>query len=302
MTSHAVRWMFHSTAMVPSYELAVERLGAIAGSRVLEYGESRQQGIGRRGGMTWVGDNAIEIGQPIVEGDGAARFVARHGGGMHSVALQVKSLDATLMHLDRLGVRVTARPLPEMCFTDPRDTGGVFLQWSSFELGVDPRFGAPLPTLSSEPLLTVVHQAYVGALVDDPLSCARTLARLLSTSVSFEEPAAPPGTPAAGVSLGDCILALYPLPRSDDSEESESLRLWGRRYVRARTHLVALMVKDLGRAAEVVEEVGVHVVRADRDIVVLDPASTGGIQLALVGQLLPGDPRSEALPLRPTPR
>ena len=99
--------------------------------------------------MAWIGDNAIEIGQPIVEG-AAAQFVSRFGGGLHSVALQVEDLEATDgAPRSRTGCRIAARPRPEMCFTDPRDTGGVFLQWSTFELAVDPRFGglgpAPAP-------------------------------------------------------------------------------------------------------------------------------------------------------------
>ena len=110
MTGHAVRWLFHSTAMVADYDLAVERLGFLTGLGVLEYGESTEPGIGRRGGMAWVGDNAIEIGQPVV--DGAARqFVARHGGGMHSVALQVEDLDATMAHLEAEG-RAHRGPAP----------------------------------------------------------------------------------------------------------------------------------------------------------------------------------------------
>ena len=40
MAGHAVRWLFHSTAMVADYDLAVERLGTLIGLRVLEYGES----------------------------------------------------------------------------------------------------------------------------------------------------------------------------------------------------------------------------------------------------------------------
>ena len=70
---HHVRWLFHSTAMVADYDLAVRNLGTLVGLTVLEYSESTEPGIGRRGGMAWVADNAIEIGQPIVEG-GAAAF------------------------------------------------------------------------------------------------------------------------------------------------------------------------------------------------------------------------------------
>jgi len=283
--AHEVRWMFHSTAMVPDYDHAVGALRDLFGLAVLEYGESSEPGIGRRGGMAWLGDNAIEIGQPVVEG-GAAQFVARHGGGMHSVAVQVRDLTATVAHLEAAGVRIAARPRPEMCFTDPRDTGGVFLQWSTFELAEDPRFGAAVPPVGADPPVPVRTHAFVGALVEDPPRCARHLAELLATAVTFVEPGAPAGAPVAGVSLGDCTLALYAL------SEPDTLAAWGRAYDRPRTHLLALGVDDLTAARRALTGAGVAVVRSDEDVVVLEPATTGGVQVALTGRLLPGDPRA----------
>jgi hypothetical protein len=281
---HHVRWLFHSTAMVADYDLAVRNLGTLVGLTVLEYSESTEPGIGRRGGMAWVGDNAIEIGQPIVEG-GAARFVSRFGGGMHSVALQVEDLEATMAHLESREVHIAARPLPEMCFTDPRDTGGVFFQWSTFALAVDPRFGGARPAPSTPVLAPATHHAFVGALVDDPGAWAGQFAELLGTAVTFEHAGAPPGEPVAGVSLGDCTLALYRLGEAADPA------LWGRAYERPCTHLVALRVDGLEAAAAATGGAGVAAVRTDADLVVLDPAATGGVQVALTGSLLPGDPR-----------
>jgi hypothetical protein len=283
---HHVRWLFHSTAMVADYDLAVRNLGVIVGLTVLEYGESVEPGIGRRGGMAWVGDNSIEIGQPIVEG-AAAQFVSRFGGGMHSIALQVEDLEPTMAHLQQEEVHIAARPLPEMCFSDPRDTGGVFFQWSTFELAVDPRFGGahPDPPPAARVLAPATHHAFVGALVDDPVARAATFATLLGTAVTFVHADAPPGHPVAGVSLGDCTLALYPLPGADGPV------LWGRTYERARTHLLALRVEDLAVATEALAHAGITTVRREADLVVLDPAATGGIQVALTGSLLSGDPR-----------
>jgi hypothetical protein len=274
--------------MVADYDLAVRNLGTLVGLTVLEYSESSDPGIGRRGGMCWAGDNSIEIGQPIVEG-GATQFVSRHGGGMHSLALQVENIQATMAHLEQQEVHIAARPLPEMCFSDPRDTGGVFFQWSTFELDVDPRFGGPQPEPPARVLAPATQHAFVGALVDDPLAWADTYATLLGTTVTFRDPDAAPGRPMAGVSLGDCTLALYPLPGDD------STALWGRPYERARTHLVALRVEDLDAAADAVTGAGIAAVRRDADLVVLDPAATGGIQVALTGSLLPGDPRHEVV-------
>jgi len=283
---HHVRWLFHSTAMVADYDLAVRNLAVLVGLTVLEYSESTEPGIGRRGGMGWTGDNAIEIGQPIGEG-AAAQFVDRFGGGMHSIALQVDNIEATMAHLQQEEVHIAARPRPEMCFSDPRDTGGVFFQWSAFELAVDPRFGAsqPDPPPEARVLAPVTHHAYVGALVDNPLAWADSFATLLGTTVTFERADAPPGHPVAGVSLGDCTLALFPLPGDDGPA------LWGRHYERPRTHLLALHVQDLDAATAALAGAGIAAVRREADLVVLDPAATGGVQVALTGSLLPGDPR-----------
>jgi hypothetical protein len=273
--------------MVADYDLAVRNLGTLVGLSALEYSESDEPGIGRRGGMTWVGDNSVEIGQPIGEG-AAAQFVSRFGGGLHSLALQVEDLEATMAHLQREEVHIAARPLPDMCFSDPRDTGGIFFQWSTFELDIDPRFGAPAPEPppAARTLARAAQHAFVGALVDDPLAWADTYASLLGTTVTFRDPEAAPGHPMAGVSLGDCTLALYRLPGHD------STTLWGRAYERSRTHLLALRVDDLDGAADAVTGAGIAAVRRDADLVVLDPAATGGVQVALTGSLLPGDPRA----------
>ena len=272
--------------MVADYDLAVRNLGALVGLTVLEYSESTEPGIGRRGGMAWLADNAIEIGQPIVEG-GAARFVDRFGGGMHSIALQVEDLEATMAHLEQQEIHIAARPRPEMCFTDPRDTGGVFLQWSTFELAVDPRFGGALPSPSpaTPALAPATQHAFVGALVDDPRAWAEQFAEILGTAVTFEDAGASPGQPVAGVSLVDCTLALFRL------DEAADPTVWGRAYERACTHLLGLRVDDLPAAAAATTGAGVAAVRREADLVVLDSAGTGGVQVALTGSLLPGDPR-----------
>ncbi len=98
----------------------------------------------------------------------------------------------------------------------------------------------------------------------------------------------PPGAPVAGVSLGDCTLALFPVPGDDGRA------LWGHTYERPRTHLLALRVDDLGAATDALHRAGITIVRWEGGLVVLDPAATGGVQIALTAALLPGDPRTGA--------
>jgi hypothetical protein len=285
MSSHEVRWLVHSTAMIADYDLACERLGLLAGLSVLEYSESEQPEIGRRGGMTWIGDNSIELGQPIVDSGGAAKFVGKSGGGMHSVAVQVQDLEATMAHLESCGVAIAARPMPEFCFTDPRDTHGVFLQWAEFELDIDPHFGAAVPAPAVEPIAKAANHGFVGAIVDDPVATAQLFCRLFGTAVTFDHPDATAGEPRIGVSLRDCTLALFAMPGEGDAS------LWGRAYDRPRTHLLGLTVPDLSAMEHPLTEHGFAVIRRSPAMVVLDPRTTGGVQTALIDRLLPGDPR-----------
>src|SRR5206468_3053159 len=83
------------------------------------------------------------------------------------------------------------------------------LEWSDFTVPEDPRAGAPEPEYLVTPLVDVTHHAFVGAVVDHPVAGARWMAETLGTPVTFVDPVAGPGAPSAGVSLGDCTLALY---------------------------------------------------------------------------------------------
>jgi hypothetical protein len=286
LPQHQVRWLFHATAMVGDYLVARDRLTAIAGLHVLEDTEQWQPEVGRRGGMTWIGDNSLELGQPIVKGGGAARFVERSGPGLHSIAVQVADCDATVAHLERRGVRIAARPAAEFVFSDPRDTGGVFIEWFSGELEFDPRFGAKTPARSTGALVEVLNLAFVGAVVEAPIALADKLAGLLGTEVTFREPAAPTPQPAAGVSLGDCTLALFPMTTAEETEH-----LWGSAYRRPRTHLLALRCSDVDVAAARLDEASVEVLRRDEGSLVLSPAASGRVPLLITDRLLPGDPR-----------
>jgi hypothetical protein len=290
---HLIRTM-HSTCMVNDYDHTIAALTRVVGLRVLEYGELET--IGRRGGMTWVGDNSLEVAQPIVKDHAAQRFLDRFGPGMHSYALQVANLDGTLSHLNEEGVTVGARPGPgfNFCFTDPRTTGGLLFEWSEFTVDQDPRVGTPLPPMTVEPLLDIRTHAFVGAVVPDPLTWARTFGPILGFPEAFRHPDARPGQPVVGLVVPDCVLALYPLP------DNSSKDLWGASHPRSRWHVLGLEVPDLDEAVAILSTNRVGIVRRYEDQVVVDPTDTGDVPVILVEELLPGDPRW-ADRLRPSP-
>ena len=286
MTTHRVKAMFHSTAMVADYDRTVARLAELFGLRVLEYSEQPDPAVGRNGGMTWIGDGSIELGQPSVPGAAPDRFVQRTGGGMHGLALWVDDFDATAAHLAARDV-----PMPVVVdhfgFTSPRATCGLQFEWSDFTVPEDPRAGAPVPPFVMPPLVDVTHHAYVGALVDEPVVAAEWMAATFGTPVTFRHDAADAGSGAehAGVSLGDCTLALAPLV------PDASAALWGRRHDRPAVVTLGLRVADLEHTRAVLPDAGVVVLREAPGRLVLDPATTGDLQVTLVADLLPGDPR-----------
>jgi Glyoxalase/Bleomycin resistance protein/Dioxygenase superfamily len=276
--------MFHSTAMVADYDRTVARMAELFGLRVLEYSDQDDPAIGRRGGMTWIGDGSIELGEPIVEGAHPDRFVRRTGGGMQGVALWVEDFDATVAHLARHGVAMPV-VLDHFGFTSPRATCGLQFEWSDFTVPEDPRAGAPEPPFVAPPLLDVTHHAFVGAVVDDPIAAAQWMETAFGTPVTFTDPDAAPGTESAGVSLGDCTLALFRLAPDD------SVALWGRAHERPGISRLGLRIADLDDARVKLRGAGVAFVRDEPDRLVLDPATTGDLEVTLVADLLPGDPR-----------
>jgi catechol 2,3-dioxygenase-like lactoylglutathione lyase family enzyme len=257
-----VRWMFHATAMVRDYEAALDPMVRLFGARVLHDTVEENPAIGRRGGMTWLGDGSLEIGEPAGAESPVTPFLERFGGGMHSVALQVGDAGAAKDHLASVGVRIASEPVPGLFFTHPADTAGVLLEWNANPIHDDPRWGADVP-IGPDPVVGVERLAFVGALVRDPHADAKRLAEVLDLPITFDADGAPHrGAIVAAVSLRDCSLALSPLEGSGES--------------RPRVHSLGLMVHDL-TAAEAA----------------LAHESTPALPfpIVLTDGLLPGDPR-----------
>ena len=267
--------------MVADYERTRDALAWLVGSRVLEDEREEDPAIGRRGGMAWIGDNAIELGEPIVAGGAVDRFVQRFGSHMSSIAVQVADTDATLAFLEAHDCRVASR-VGDVVFTDPRATAGIVVEWYGGVPPNDPRWGTAMPAHACEPLLDVTQMAFAGAVVDDPPAAAERLAELFGTAVTHT------GTAGAGVSLVDMTLALFPFPGG----AAESERLWGHVYDRAQTSSLGVRVPDVGAALAALTGAGVPLVRRDDRMIVVHPRATAGVVVCVVDELLPGDPRS----------
>jgi hypothetical protein len=284
---HDVMWCFHATAMVTDYERTRDALAYLVGSRALEDNRLDDPAIGRRGGMTWIGDNSIELGESIVPGGAVDQFVSRFGSHMSSFAVQVEDTDATIAFLEANDVRVVSRVMNHIVFTSPKTTAGVVIEWFGDESENDPRFGTVIPPYSVSPLLDVRQMASAGAVVRNPTGDAARLAHLFGTRVSFADPDAAPGRPQAGVDVGDMTLALYAIESPEVSQA-----MWGHTYTKPQTANMGVRVPNLSEARAALTDAGVKLVRSEADMIVIHPDETGGVVLVVTDQLLPGDPRS----------
>jgi hypothetical protein len=276
--------------MVDDYERARDALAELAGLEVAEDDVTTDPVLARRGGFNWLADVGFEISQPVVPGSAGARFLEQFGTGMHSVGIQIADLDATIAHLDRVGVRVTTRPMPFWCFSHPSDTAGLLVEWNQGrnprDRRWDPEWRSTNPP-ASRGLLDVHEVAFCAMLTPDPINAARRIGDVVGTGLAFARQAVDPGEPVAGVSLGDCMLAFYDLP-----DAQTSARLWGQVHERRRLQFLGLRCRDLDAARAALEARDVRIVRAGPGCVVPHPDDTGGIALVLVDDLLPGDART----------
>ncbi len=80
-----------------------------------------------------LGHSRIELIKPTTADSGLARYLAKHGPGMHHLCLEVPDLDAKLRQLRAAGCEIINEEPRERegrryAFIHPRSTGGVLLE------------------------------------------------------------------------------------------------------------------------------------------------------------------------------
>ena len=84
--------------------------------------------------MATVGESRLELLEPTSEDSTIAKFLAKHGEGLHHVALQVPDLAAVVEKLKKDGVRLVSEEIKtgagghRYVFVHPASSGGVLLE------------------------------------------------------------------------------------------------------------------------------------------------------------------------------
>ena len=279
--------LWHTTAMAERYDDLLEPLMRVFGAVVMHDRESADPAVGRRGGMVWLGDNSIELGEPLGETSPVRKFVERFDGGMHSIALRVSDVASTRAAFARHDVEVASQFEDHVLFTRPPDTGGLLLEWSAMHTDDDPRFGYDLPMPEDappRPLAPAKQYAFVTAVVVDPIPTAHRLASLFGTEVVRSDSAARTGEVAAMVSLADCVLVLFALP------EDATMWPWGPAPARPRFHAHGLVVDNLEQSVAALSSRGIGVSGRLEHCVFLDPHALP-LPTFLCDRLFAEDPR-----------
>jgi methylmalonyl-CoA/ethylmalonyl-CoA epimerase len=81
-----------------------------------------------------IGEGEIELIAPTTDDSGVARYLAKTGGGLHHICVEVEDIDASLKQLVAGGaelINAEARTRPDgtrYAFVHPKSTGGVLLE------------------------------------------------------------------------------------------------------------------------------------------------------------------------------
>lgn len=84
--------------------------------------------------MIPVGESRIELLEATSEDSAIARFISKHGEGIHHVCLKIPDLDATVENLKKDGVRLVSTEIKigagghRYVFVHPQSAGGVLLE------------------------------------------------------------------------------------------------------------------------------------------------------------------------------
>jgi methylmalonyl-CoA/ethylmalonyl-CoA epimerase len=94
----------------------------------------RNEGEGVEIAFLPVGEGEIELLLPLSDDSGVGKYLAKTGGGMHHLCLEVEDIEAAMAQLAAGGAELineTPKTRPDgrrYCFIHPRSTGGVLLE------------------------------------------------------------------------------------------------------------------------------------------------------------------------------
>jgi hypothetical protein len=224
--------------------------------------------------LLWIGHLPVAVFTAPGDEGPMARYVARYGAGLHSVAWTVQDLWGTETIVRRRDIRITGVDLPgRHFFLHPADTSGLLIEFTDTEFEEDPRDGAGLEP-APEPLVPVVGIAWLTVVVRDAEKTAARLSSLLPAERVRGLPAGEPEVESAiDLRVSDVVLRLVS-PKRPESRYAQPLESTGERMT-----AVGLAVADLDASVARLAAQGIGVTHRDGHRAWTDPAATLGLSL-----------------------
>ena len=121
----------HTAIVVRDLDTALDRYRALLGTPIVEPIVVEEQRV--RVAFLPLGDTNLELVEPTDSYTGVARFLERHGEGMHHVGVGVADIHGEIERLMKEGVRLIDRsprqgPHGLIAFVHPSASGGVLIE------------------------------------------------------------------------------------------------------------------------------------------------------------------------------
>jgi catechol 2,3-dioxygenase-like lactoylglutathione lyase family enzyme len=252
----------HINHAMPLYDKARQFYVDDLGADVFSEWEIAAQGT--RNALLLVADACIELFAPTGELGGMAAWVARYGGGWHSLEWTVSDLPAAVAAVEQRGIRLTD-VTPAYVFTHPKDCHGLCLELTPARFPGDerdePEWGArraedPVPVGA----LGIVGLDCIRVSAPDAEAAASWLTELTGQPVASERRLDHLDARAVRVDFHDHAIEFA--EPDGDGPMAEFVASNG-----ARIHAVCFRAAGVG----------------GDDVVVLDPIRTQGARIELIG-------------------
>ncbi len=129
----AIKRIDHIAIVVPDIEQAQVFYRDVLGLEMTHVEQLDDQGVIVAFFPT--GESEIELVEPITADSGVARYLAKHGPGIHHICLEVDDIEATLASLKASGVQlINEQPIigsggKKVAFIHPHSTFGVLIEF-----------------------------------------------------------------------------------------------------------------------------------------------------------------------------
>jgi methylmalonyl-CoA epimerase len=121
----------HTAIVVRDMDTALARYAHLYGLSPSQRATAQDQGV--EVAFLPIGDTQLELIQPLDSTSGVARYLAKHGEGLHHIGILVQDIHQELQRLAEEGVELIDREPRRgihglIAFVHPRSSGGVLIE------------------------------------------------------------------------------------------------------------------------------------------------------------------------------